>query len=170
MFGSRTSFVRDSDLAELYNVSVWSGNRRCATLPRERSGLLTRAALVMSGTANTRPIMNGVFIRRSVLCDELDDAPANINRNEAPALKPPYSVRQAVQALTENRIQCSSCHEDINPLGYATENFDALARARVTESHIAEDGTLLGQQPVNTLTVPAISPSDPRDVADGVQL
>jgi len=170
MFGSRQSFVSDADLAELYNVAVWNGTGVAPSLPKERTGLLTRAALVMSGTASTRPIMKGVFIRRSVLCDELDDAPANINRSEVPALKAPYSVRQAVQALTENRIQCSSCHEDINPLGYATENFDALARLRNIEQHISADGTALGELPVNTETIPSITQSDPRTVRDGVQL
>jgi hypothetical protein len=49
----------------------------------------------------------------------------------------------------------------INPLGFATENFDALGRVR-TEQRIFDDetGAVLGALPVDTTSVPRIDSDD----------
>jgi Protein of unknown function (DUF1592)/Protein of unknown function (DUF1588) len=170
LFTSRESFVQQADLAAIYGVQPWDGKGTPPQLPEERSGLLTRVAMVMTDSLATRPIMKGVFVRRNILCDSLADPPADIDRNAPPQLMAPYSVRQAVVALTETRGQCSGCHSSINPIGFATENFDSLGRSRTVERQISVDGILLGEVPVDSHTTPMIFEDDPRTVDDGVGL
>lgn len=170
LFTSRKSYVKDADLASIYGVTAWNGEGTPPQLPEERSGLLTRMGMVMTDALATRPIMKGVFVRRSILCDSLPDPPANLDRDEAPSLQAPYTVRQAVTALTETRSQCSACHAIINHIGFATENFDPLGRARAMERQIDPTGKLLGALPVDTRVTPAVFEGDTREVSDGVGL
>ncbi len=165
LFTTRAAFVHDSSLAAIYGVDVGAPE-----LPVERSGLLTRAALLLTASTSTRPIMKGVFVRRNLLCDALPDPPPNVDRNQPPPLTAPYTVRQAVSALTETRAQCSACHVSINALGYPTENFDGLGRLRTTERQLDLNGVILGELPVDTQSTPRITPDDVSTVRDGVEL
>ncbi len=157
---NRQSFARDAELAAIYGVAPWSGSGNPPELPPERAGLLTRAAFLTTGTANTRPIMKGVFIRTTLLCDELPPPP-----QEAMAvainLSPTLSTRQVVEELTEKDGRCSGCHKTlINPLGFVTENFDALGRARTTQTLFDMAGKVVGQAPIDTKAIPWIADDD----------
>jgi hypothetical protein len=157
---SRKSFARTDDLASLYGVPVWSGGEPPDFVEPERVGLLTRAAYLATGSANTRPIMKGVFIRKALLCDDIPPPPPNAAANP-PQLSESLSTRQVVEGLTGNGA-CASCHSIvINPLGFATENFDALGRVRA-EQTLFDPGTgeAVGTASVNTEGVPRIDVSD----------
>lgn len=172
IFTSRKSFATSPELAGLYGVPPWDG---AGTPPDfvepERQGLLTRAAMVATGTANTRPIMKGVFVRRALLCDNLPDPPPGVMA-KAPEPAPDATAREVVEALT-SAGNCRGCHESrINPLGFATENFDALGRPRSEELLIDKlSGQVLGTKPVNTVVTPHVDPNDDTTTAkDGVEL
>ena len=137
-------------LAELYGAPTWDGRGEPPALT-DRSGLLTRAGLVASGSANTRPIIKGVFIRESVLCDHLSPPPDNANT--APLeLSEHQTTREVVEALTEVQgTDCAGCHMTlINPLGYATEGFDALGRVRTHQPLFDALGDEVAAPPVDT--------------------
>jgi hypothetical protein len=160
------SFARSAELARIYEVSVWDGRREPPRFPAgSRAGLLTRAALLASGSANTRPIMKGVFLRKRLLCDELAPPPPNAN-NVPPPLSPKLTTREVVEALTEQPdTSCASCHRyQINPLGFATEGYDALGRRRREQRLFSGDGAEVGRKAVDTHTVPRIWPFDTREV------
>jgi hypothetical protein len=115
----------------------------------ERSGLLTRAAMLVEGNAVTNPIKRGAFILKHMLCEEIDppsDLPA-----EALAL-PPADPTLSTRARFETKTsptECRGCHSMINPLGFALEAYDALGRYRTEERVFADDGELLSTMAVD---------------------
>jgi hypothetical protein len=169
---SELSFARSAELARLYGVEPWDGAATPPSLPAgERSGLLTRAWFLASGSASTRPIQRGVRVRRKLLCDDLAPPPANVAAL-LPAATAEKTTRQAIAELTEQPgTSCASCHaSSINPLGFAFEGFDALGRARSEQRFFHDDGTYAGALPVDTHTVPRITPSDERTASGPAEL
>jgi hypothetical protein len=162
-YTSQKSFAKTQDLATIYNTPIWDG----ASAPPDftepaRRGLLTRAAMVATGSANTRPIMKGVFVRRALLCDDIPPPPANVNA-KPPEPKGDLTSREEISQLTGSGA-CAGCHTArINPLGFVTENFDALGRFRAEELLIdGATGQLKGKKPVDTTTIPYVTPDDAR--------
>ena len=161
IFTTDYSFARTEELATLYGIAPWDGESEPPSVGAERPGLLTRAAFLTTGTANTRPIMKGLFIRRNVLCDRIPPPPENAMATP-PELSPEFSTRQVVEELTEGEgTGCASCHANyINPLGFATEGFDSLGRIRSAQQLFDEDGTHLGTAALDTTSVPQIVSGD----------
>lgn len=152
------SFARSEELAALYGVSAWDGEAEPPRFPEgERAGLLTRAALLATGTWNTRPIKKGAFIREWLLCDHLPSPPANAALI-TPEPSKTSTTRATVEALTEQPgSQCAGCHAtQINPLGYATEGFDALGRVRTSQQVFDEEGQVIADLPLDTASVPRV--------------
>lgn len=162
------SVNRGPELAKIYGVPAWNGQ---GDPPRftdgQRPGLFTRALFLTSGGANTRPILKGVFLRKHILCDELGMPPANANA-VPPELRPDMTTREVVEELTQkDGTVCASCHRPmINPLGFATEGFDALGRFR-TEQRLFDpmNGVLLGSKPVHTDSIPQVEFGDTKPSA-----
>ncbi|HEY7373014.1 MAG TPA: DUF1592 domain-containing protein [Polyangia bacterium] len=169
---SDLSFARDARLAKLYGVAAWNGTGAPPALPAgQRPGLLTRALFLSTGTANTRPIMKGVFLRTDILCDTIPPPPPGANA-KPPDLGPNMTTRESVEALTEMPgTICASCHGPvINPLGFATEGFDALGRARTAQRLFDAGGNETGSKPVDTMTVPQVVVGDQTAIATPAQL
>jgi hypothetical protein len=159
---SDLSFARGEDLAQLYGVAPWDGSSAPPALAAgTRPGLLTRAWLLASGSASTRPIKRGVFVRRQLLCDELPPPPVNVAAL-LPEPRTDMTTRQSLEALTEQPgTACAGCHAtSINPLGFAFEGFDALARARTEQRLFEDDGRATGALPIDTRSVPRVSADD----------
>lgn len=158
---SRRSFARTDELASLYGVPAWSPGEDPPEIPDPaRVGLITRAAFVATGSASTRPIMKGVFLRKALLCDPIDPPPAEAAANP-PQLSEDLTTRQVVEELTGTG-SCVGCHQAIiNPLGFATENFDALGRVRTEQTfYDGETGEALGSAPVDTTSMPQVDYGD----------
>jgi hypothetical protein len=172
MLLSDRSFATTDDVAQIYGVPLWDGGDPPRFSEPERVGLHTRAALLATGSANTRPVMKGVFLRQGLLCDAIPPPPDNAAASP-PELSAEKTTRQVVEELTEGEgSACAGCHATlINPLGFATEGFDALGRARTEQVLFGEDGTELGRAPVDTTSVPLVelgsdvASSGPADLA-----
>lgn len=154
-----------AELAALYGVEPVSSP--IAAPNGDRPGLLTRAQFLATGSANTRPIMKGVFIRENVLCDHIPSPPGDAAA-VVPELSPELSTREVVESLTEQpNTVCANCHTQlINPLGFATENYDALGRVRSEQRLFDESGEEVGSAPINTSTVPRVTSDDETSVDD----
>lgn len=165
------SFARGDELAAIYDVQPWDGRTDPPKFKAgTRAGLLTRAALVATGSANTRPIMKGVFIRRLLLCDDIPPPPCNAMT--VPVLSTEFTTRQTVEALTEQPgTSCASCHAyQINPLGYATENYDGLGRLRSEQRLFSQSGAEVARKRVDTHGIPRVSLFDPSPVDGAADL
>jgi hypothetical protein len=161
------SFAKDDRLASIYGVSAWSGSGTPPSLPSgERPGLFTRALFLATGSPNTRPIMKGVFLRHGILCDDLGDPPPGANAMP-PKLEPGMTTRESVEAITEMRgTICASCHQAyINPLGFATEDFDALGRFRSEQVLFDDSGQETGTKAIDTSTIPHVNLDDETPIA-----
>ena len=158
---NRLSFAKDADLAAIYGVAPWSGQGDPPMLPASRVGLLTRAAFLSTGTADTRPIMKGVFIRTTMLCDAIPPPPPNA-ANTPINTAANQTTREAIEAVTEvPGTVCVSCHKPfLNPLGFASENFDSLGRERTAQIFYDATGTMTGSKAVDTTSIPAVVAGD----------
>jgi hypothetical protein len=163
---SRRSFVKNVALARTYDVMPWKDDGEPILLGDERPGLLGRAYHLTSGRTATSPILKGVFIRKELLCDEIPAPPANA-AGMVNLVDPSLTVRKKVAMLTGTGT-CQACHVAlINDLGFASENFDALARLRGEEVVLDENtGTTLATVPVDTVAVPRVLSDDERPVAN----
>jgi hypothetical protein len=172
LFTTELSFAKNDRLALLYGVDAWSGKGTPPSLPAgERPGLLTRALFLSTGSPNTRPIMKGVFIRKTILCDEIGDPPPGANAMP-PILEPGMTTRESVEAITEMKgTICAGCHAGvINPLGFATEDFDSLGRFRSEQRLFDDAGKETGTKAVDTRAVPEIIAGDPTAVSGPAEL
>jgi hypothetical protein len=112
------------------------------TLPAERqAGLLGQASiLALSSYANrTSPVLRGKFILESILGSAPPPAPANVpGLPETVGDSQPATVRERL-ALHRQKPECNICHKDIDPIGFALENFDATGAWRTAENGMPVD-------------------------------
>ena len=169
---NRRSFARTPELAAIYKVPVWDGiSEPPAFAEPARAGLVTRAAFLATGSANTRPIMKGVRLRMGLLCDSVPPPPPSA-ANTHVELSPTLTTRQVVEQLTQGEGSgCAGCHtKELNPLGFATENFDALGRFRTTQRLFDPTGMPIGEPPIDTTTAPHVVRKDDRVARDAIEL
>ena len=127
-------------LAKYYGIADVKGEEmRRVALPADgpRGGVLTQGTVlaVTSNPDRTSPVKRGLFILENILgtppappppdIPPLEDA-ARRSGNKKPTL------REAL-ALHRQDAKCSSCHNRMDPLGLAFENFNALGRWRDKE-------------------------------------
>ena len=139
-------------LAHQYGITNVTGkDMRRVTLPPDspRGGVLTEGTVlvVTSNPTRTSPVKRGLFILDSILGTPPPPPPANIPpledaakglTNDAPSLR-------AILAAHRANALCASCHNRMDPLGLAMENFNALGLWRTNEfkQPIDAAGTLL---------------------------
>ncbi|WP_437481905.1 DUF1592 domain-containing protein [Sorangium sp. So ce1014] len=140
---SSVGFVNDK-LAPIYGVEgSFTGELVETPLdPAVRAGLLTQAGFLSSHAFfdKSSPIHRGVFIQRQILCADLRDPPPNIDTELPPLQGEIRTTRDQVEAHT-SPASCSSCHDMINPPGFAFEHFDAVGRHRADEGGEPIDAT-----------------------------
>ncbi len=100
-----------------------------------RGGLLTHAAILSLTSDGTRhrPVHRGAWVSEAILALTPPPPPPNVDPLEPVAEdKPKRSIRSKLEAHATDPT-CVSCHQRIDPLGLAFENFDAIGRWRETE-------------------------------------
>lgn len=100
-----------------------------------RGGLLTQAAVLSLTSDGTRhrPVHRGVWVSEAIFGRTPPPPPPNVEPLEpTPSDKPKATIRDQLQAHATHAI-CASCHQKIDPLGFAFENYDAIGRWRTTE-------------------------------------
>jgi hypothetical protein len=135
-------------LAKHYGITNVVGDEmRRVTLPAgsPRGGILTEGTIlvVTSNPTRTSPVKRGVFILDSILGTPAPPAPANIPPLEDAAkgiTNRALSLRETL-ALHRSAPLCSSCHNRMDPLGLALENFNALGMWRESEYDEPIDAT-----------------------------
>jgi hypothetical protein len=150
LFDTDRTFV-NAELGKLYGIQVagtgWVEARHPAGVPR--AGLLTAAALLTphDKAHQTSPTRRGAFIRNNYFCDHVPDPPPGVDTSPRPP--PPGVVLSRRQSLAQHNTDaaCSPCHDLMDPLGLALENFDAMGMHRLEEENglrIDASGTVDG--------------------------
>lgn len=137
------AFPNDA-LAPIYGLAG-TGNpvpERVDLDPEERAGLLTQPSFLATHAAfrETSPIQRGVFLHRQILCTDLPDPPANVNRDPSSYQGEARTTRERVEGFT-SPAECQVCHAVINPPGFAFEGFDAVGRRRLEDNGVPVDTT-----------------------------
>jgi len=127
------SFLNER-LAAHYGIRNIYGNhfRRVTFTDNKRGGLLGQSSVL---TVTSYPNRTSVTMRGRWLLANMLGAPPPPPPPDIPALKEagvegqPRSLRERMEMHRENPA-CASCHQRMDPLGFALENFDALGKWR----------------------------------------
>ena len=162
------SFLNER-LAKHYNIPGVTGHAlRKTPLPpgSHRGGLMTMAS-VLKVTANgttTSPVVRGAWVLSRIMGEPPEPPPAGV-----PAIEP--DIRGATtmrdQLAKHRRIEsCASCHTQIDPPGFALENFDVIGGWRENYRSLGkgEPATVEGKK-MYYLNGPRVDAAD--ELADG---
>src|SRR5206468_501925 len=135
----------------LTNLNIAGDELRRVTVPADsqRGGVLTMGAVlaVTSNPTRTSPVKRGVFVLDNILGMPPPPPPANIPPLEDAAKNKragEVSLREMLE-LHRTKPLCSSCHNRMDPIGLAFENFNAMGMWRAQErgQPVSVDGKLL---------------------------
>jgi len=143
LLNANYSFLNES-LAEFYGVSGVSGNEfrkvEFDERARGRGGLLGQGTflIVTSQSTRTSPVKRGLFVLDNILGTPAPPAPPNVPELEETEekLKKGATMRELMVVHREKAL-CASCHERMDPIGLALENFNALGQWRDEEDGVA---------------------------------
>ena len=141
-------------LARHYGIPGVYGSsfRRVKIEDPQRQGLLGQGSLLMvtSYAHRTSPVLRGRFILENFLASPPPAPPPNVpplpeNGEGVKAA----SVRDRLEQHRKNPM-CATCHAQMDPLGFALENFDAVGKWRSSDAGKAIDaiGTLADGTPI----------------------
>jgi hypothetical protein len=121
-------------LAKLYGIPGIEGEQfqRVATGNLHRGGLLTQASFltVTSNPNRTSPVKRGKFILDNILGMPPPPPPPNVPELKEQELK--GTLRERMEQHRTNPV-CASCHQRMDPLGFALENYDGIGGWRDKE-------------------------------------
>ena len=135
----------NEDLASIYGVGGISGTELTSvtTDAERRGGVLTMPAVLAMTSDAQHPniVKRGVWLASNILCSAPPPPPATVPT--LPDEVPGETERERLARHRENP-SCASCHDLIDPLGFAYEHYDAIGRWR-DEAHgqpVDDVGTL----------------------------
>lgn len=119
-------------LAKFYGVPGVTGGefRKVSVAAQRRGGVLGMASMLTktSRSHRTSPVLRGNWLLHSILGTPVPPPPADVPELKEHGPKP-ATVREMLEQHRASKA-CSSCHDRIDPLGFALENFDAIGRFR----------------------------------------
>ena len=136
------------------DVTVLEFHRRPVT-DRRSGGVITNAAVMTmtSGPDRTQPITRGAWIASVIFNNPPEPPPANVPPlGEKPAEGEEHLTLRERLSMHRERADCAGCHEQIDPLGFALENYDPVGRWREkydNDRDVDMQGTLLRKHPFN---------------------
>jgi len=156
----------NANLGAYYGVAgaPATGFGRVSLSATERRGIIGQGSVLVSTSLPTRTsvVRRGKWLLDNILCEPPPAPPAAV---EGLPGDPGGSLKEKMAAHRNNPV-CASCHNSIDPLGFALERFDANAKWRSTYrdgSAIDTTGVLPDGKPVTgALNLAKILEADPR--------
>lgn len=143
------TFVNET-LARHYGIEGVSGaNFRQVALPDHRRGGILTQASVLTLTSNpnrTSPVKRGQWILQQILGTPPPPAPPGVPKlDESAQAADTASLRERME-LHRKDPKCASCHKQMDPMGFALENYDAVGKWRTRDGQFPIDpsGELTG--------------------------
>lgn len=121
-------------LARHYGIPGIHGSRfRRVELDEDskRGGLLRHGSIlsVTSYATRTSPVLRGKWVLDNIYGAPPPPPPANVPVLEDNSVRAGLPMRERLSQHRNNPV-CASCHNTIDPVGFALENFDAVGRWR----------------------------------------
>jgi hypothetical protein len=129
----------NEDLALHYGITDVKGShfRKVELAQEERKGLLgTGGVLMVTSYANrTTPVIRGAYVMESFMGVPPANPPPNVEAfPETPeGATVAQTVRERLEIHRDNPA-CAGCHDVMDPLGLALENFNAIGEWRIRDS------------------------------------
>jgi hypothetical protein len=135
-------------LADFYGMSGVTGSEfvQVPLDTSQRLGLLTQAG-VMAGTVTTNrsnPVLRGSFVLNRLLCRKLSlpTDPAVLAMVTIPEDTSGPTARDRFSKHSSQAV-CRSCHQFLDPVGFALENFDPVGQYRTQENGVTIDSSTM---------------------------
>ncbi len=130
--------VANARLCDFYGLPEpnTGGFQQVSLKPEDhRGGLLTMGAvlgLTSDGTRH-RPVHRGVWLSEAIFNKTPPPPPANVDPIEpVPPEGDKITIRQRLAVHAQN-ASCAACHRNIDPLGFAFDQYDAVGQWRTRE-------------------------------------
>ena len=133
-------------LAEHYGMQGVYGShfRRMPVADPARGGLLGHGS-VLTATSyadRTSVVLRGKWVLETLLGSPPPPPPANVPPlPENDGKREPASLRERMEQHRANPV-CATCHANMDPLGFALENFDAIGRWRESDEGAPIDSAI----------------------------
>ena len=130
----KTDFAMINDrMAKHYGIDGVAGTQfRKVALPANswRGGFLSQGSVlkVSANGSATSPVVRGVYVMERILGITPTPPPPNISGVE-PDIRGTATLRELLDKH-RNVVSCASCHNKIDPLGFALESFDVTGLRR----------------------------------------
>ncbi len=135
LLNARYSFLNES-LAKFYGVSGVKGDtyRRVefGEEQRARGGILTQGTflIVTSQPTRTSPVKRGLFVLENILGTPAPPAPPDVPELEDSEKESAKGTMRELMVAHREKALCKSCHQRMDPIGLALENFNAIGQWR----------------------------------------
>ena len=131
----------DERLARHYGITgvVGPSFRRIPLSEKSPYGGILTQASVLKVTANgtvTSPVLRGVYVMEKLLGDPPSPPPPSVPAVE-PDIRGAATIREQLKKHRED-ASCASCHQKIDPPGFALESFDVMGRWRENYRSLAQ--------------------------------
>ena len=131
----------DERLARHYGITgvVGPAFRRIPLSEKSPYGGILTQASVLKVTANgtvTSPVLRGVYVMERLLGDPPSPPPPSVPAVE-PDIRGASTIRELLKKHRED-ASCASCHQKIDPPGFALESFDVMGRWRENYRSLAQ--------------------------------
>jgi hypothetical protein len=124
----------DDRLAQLYGLpSVGAQMTRVELTTPQRGGLLSLGALLTATSRGNRtsPVSRGRWVLSELLCSEPPPPPADVKVPSDNVIT--ATTERAFLAAHRQNATCATCHNMMDPVGLALENYDAIGAWRDTD-------------------------------------
>ena len=133
------TFVNER-LARHYGIPNVFGSdfRRVSLADQSRRGILGKGAvlLVTSHATTTSPVLRGKWVLENLIGAPPPPPPADLDTalKTDPPGSAPKTMREQMERHRTNPV-CANCHQVMDPIGFALENFDLAGAWRTTDTN-----------------------------------
>ena len=142
LLAANYSFLNDR-LALHYGIKNVQGEhfRPVSLRGTERGGILGHASIltITSDPNRTSPVKRGKYVLENILGTPLSPPPPNVPELQSAGANT-GTLREQMILHRANAV-CASCHEKMDPIGFAFENYDAIGRYRTQDNGKLIDAT-----------------------------
>ncbi len=140
---ARYSFLNER-LAKHYGIANVTGPdfRRVDLATNERGGITSHGSVlaVSSYPTRTSVVLRGKYILDNIFNTPPPPAPPNVPVLDEAAVGSSASLRKQMEAHRANP-SCAACHNKLDPMGFALENYDAIGRWRTMDGKFPVDAS-----------------------------
>ena len=137
------TFVNDV-LAKHYGIPGIKGQKfqRVKLTGEERGGVITQASIlaVTSNPTRTSPVKRGKWILENILGTPPPPPPPDAGELPEDKAELNGTLRQRME-MHRSKAICASCHQRMDPLGFALENYNAIGAWRTKDGKFPVDNS-----------------------------